>query len=446
MTLPAPGDSPGKAAMRKAGIAVAICLSALLALLPAQASAAQDQSDSPSPETLWKEYPLAPTAEPSARPEATTTSVADSRASPKPVAASSDGGAPVIVLVLLGLIGAGGTLTLVSLSRRREREADAAPTPPPPVAVTVPVGDAAPALWHGRSGRFSRAVTRTTATIAATQERGGGDSPAAGDPHQPRAGEGARDEPPRRTGAPAPAEGRPSPVTPVATSASAGSPPDHRLAWTAEIEWRELEGESRFFVVARGAGTVVVAQSDPLEWPPSGPAAVQAVSNAADALADTLVAAGWKTLPPGQAWYAKRFAWEPGTKPADVKRAGAKSPKPIKPVAAGPKPFTAPKPATSPPARVKADARDRVPAWRRRWKLLLAVLCVQAVLAVLVALQIGGGNDGSSGGQSTPSPTTQAGEPKAKASDGTDLTIPLLLLLGVPVVILIVRHTRRTSR
>ena len=35
------------------------------------------------------------------------------------------------------------------------------------------------------------------------------------------------------------------------------------------------------------------------------------MTDAAETLAATLVAAGWKALPPGHSWYAKRFAWEP---------------------------------------------------------------------------------------------------------------------------------------
>jgi len=432
MTSPA-GNTPGKALTRNAGVALAICLSATLALLPSHASA---QDRSPSPEGLWKKYPLAPTAEPSAGPEVTATPTADTSAGRRPVAASSDDGTPVIVLVLLGLIGAGGALTVVSVRRRRESEPKAATTPPPPTAVE------APTLWHGSSGRFSRAVTRSTATIAAP-ERGGGSPRAAADPPRQQAGEssGTANDPPRPSAAAARAADRPSPVTPVAAAASTGSPPDRRLAWTAEIEWREIDDESRFYVIARGAGTVVVAQSAPLEWPPSGPAAVKAVRSAADELADMLAAAGWKTLPPGHSWYAKRFAWEPGATPAKsgctpVKPGPTPATSGSTPAKRGPKPVAAPSPATTSRAPGGAGAApDRAGGMRApRWK-LLALLCVVGVLGLVAALQLVGGSD------DPPAGATSA--PNAQASDRTDLSVPLLVLLGVPLIVVIVRQTRR---
>jgi hypothetical protein len=89
------------------------------------------------------------------------------------------------------------------------------------------------------------------------------------------------------------------------------APPDRGRAWIAEVEWSQAEGVARFRVVAADAeGTAVtIAESVPLEWPPSGPKSVQAMSRAADELEAAVLAAGWKPLPPGEAWYAKRFAW-----------------------------------------------------------------------------------------------------------------------------------------
>jgi hypothetical protein len=54
-----------------------------------------------------------------------------------------------------------------------------------------------------------------------------------------------------------------------------------------------------------------VAESPPLEWPPTGAAAVQALADAVDKLEALLLTAGWKALQPGDSWYAQRFAWEP---------------------------------------------------------------------------------------------------------------------------------------
>ena len=63
-------------------------------------------------------------------------------------------------------------------------------------------------------------------------------------------------------------------------------------------------------LAADAEGTAVtIAESVPLDWPPSGPKSVQAMSRAADELEVAMLAAGWEPLPPGEAWYAKRFAW-----------------------------------------------------------------------------------------------------------------------------------------
>ena len=84
--------------------------------------------------------------------------------------------------------------------------------------------------------------------------------------------------------------------------------------WRTEIEWCAMGGEAYFRAVARpteGSEEVVVAESARLPWPPSGAAAAPALTTAAEELENGLLAAGWRPLPPGDAWYAKRFAWEP---------------------------------------------------------------------------------------------------------------------------------------
>jgi hypothetical protein len=97
-------------------------------------------------------------------------------------------------------------------------------------------------------------------------------------------------------------------------SARLRPPPDPGRPWIAEVEWRSAGDEARFCVVARdhpsSEGTVL-AESAPLDWPPSGPDSVPALSAAAERLAATFTSAGWPSLPAGDAWYAKRFAWEP---------------------------------------------------------------------------------------------------------------------------------------
>jgi hypothetical protein len=157
-------------------------------------------------------------------------------------------------------------------------------------------------------------------------------------------------------------------------------PSDPRRAWTAEIEWRPGDRDSRFWVMATaddGSARAPVAQSAALEWPPSGPAGVQALSDAARALEEALLSAGWTPLPAGEAWYAKRFAWaarpaarqpaggapgaaraiaaQPGARPAAARaqRPAAGQPRSARPAAA--QPGTA-RPAASQPGSARPAA------------------------------------------------------------------------------------------
>jgi hypothetical protein len=92
-------------------------------------------------------------------------------------------------------------------------------------------------------------------------------------------------------------------------------PPDPSHAWTAEIEWGRLDGQAGFRACARqglGAAPVILAESPPLDWPPSGPDSVEALTRAVRTLNESLLAAGWQPLRDGGGpWYAKRFAWQP---------------------------------------------------------------------------------------------------------------------------------------
>jgi hypothetical protein len=145
----------------------------------------------------------------------------------------------------------------------------------------------------------------------------------------------------------APAQASP----PEQSPAPAALPPVKRQAWTAEVQWQQAEAGSFFCVIARsapGAGTAVVAQSEPVEWPPTSAATVQRVTAAARELETSLVAAGWRPLPPGDAWYAKRFAWQPVASAPEAEpersiedRAGPPAPgrfdrRPARPERAGP--------------------------------------------------------------------------------------------------------------
>jgi hypothetical protein len=91
------------------------------------------------------------------------------------------------------------------------------------------------------------------------------------------------------------------------------SPPSVTVPWTAEIEWSSLDGATRFRAVAvDGTGARrVLAESAPVPWPPTDAGSLAALREAATALEQGLLAAGWTPLPASGAWYAKRFGWEP---------------------------------------------------------------------------------------------------------------------------------------
>ena len=207
---PASGVAARKALTWHAGVAVTVCLLAWLALLPAQAGAAQDRSRSPTPEKLWKAYPLDPTAAPSAEPDATSSPAALAGAERQPLAAArppGDGGAPVIVLALLVLLAAGGAMTFLGSAGVASASRHAADVPRRAHAAS-----SRPALSHGGSGRFTRATARTsgaraTAVVASAQGAGGGGARAA---MTPEAGPAAN-----------PPAGDPSPV-------AAAAPRGHR--------------------------------------------------------------------------------------------------------------------------------------------------------------------------------------------------------------------------
>jgi hypothetical protein len=106
-------------------------------------------------------------------------------------------------------------------------------------------------------------------------------------------------------------------------------PPDPARKWTAEIAWRESDGESRFVVAARpGRGAkAVVLTSDPVPWPPAGPDDVASLQRVVSGLEAALLSAGWTALEPGDAWYARRFAWAPVARPAPPPRPAPASPR-----------------------------------------------------------------------------------------------------------------------
>jgi hypothetical protein len=85
--------------------------------------------------------------------------------------------------------------------------------------------------------------------------------------------------------------------------------PDAGEAWVAEIQWHAGRRAGRFRVVARHASghERVVRESAPVEWPPRETHSVDALADAVTDLEASLVREGWTPLPPGEAWYAKRF-------------------------------------------------------------------------------------------------------------------------------------------
>ena len=390
--------------------------------MPPQPAVAQDRSRSLSTEKLWKAYPLDPTPEPRAKPTAVSSpaAVAGSDRRPTGTAANrTDGGAPVALLVILALFPAGGTLTFLWTRRRRQNE---------PQAATAPVASApvVPPLWHATPLHSAGGATGTRWTNG-----------------------------PRVSRATAAREQK----DPAAASAS---PPDSHRAWTAEIEWRHTDAESRFCVIARaaqGASETAVAQSPPLEWPPTGPASVQALTDAAESLEASLVAARWKALPPGRAWYSKRFAWEPVASAAGAERAETE---PVEPTSAlestpvgasGGDRRSAFRPARSAAQRSGAQAAARgaeaeagsdlhaagvgrlrqlrrvmsvssAPVTARpvgRGKLLVATaVCVLVVAVAIAGLLL----DGSFGGGDAPPAVKPAAAPQTIAHEGLRVQVP----------------------
>jgi hypothetical protein len=106
---------------------------------------------------------------------------------------------------------------------------------------------------------------------------------------------------------------RGTPREPVARAATAaGTPPDPELAWTAEIGWSANGGRAAFLVTAERPGRApeTLAATSPVPWPPPDAGAIESVSAAVATLADDLLRAGWRELPAGETWYARRFAWD----------------------------------------------------------------------------------------------------------------------------------------
>jgi hypothetical protein len=257
-------------------IVSALFLLACLLLLSSQTTLAQDRTPTPSAQELWKQYPLDPTPTAGVKRAASSTPTgSNSSGRPRDRAPARSEGALPMALLAFGFVAVGAALGLLWVRRRR--------------AVKPRVVAAAPASRLGNS-----APTRPASDATAARSENGLPLP-------------------RAAAAPGP-NGHASPLDSDGPDAAAVVPPEPQRKWIATIGWRHTDAESRFCVFARadeGGSATVVAESDPLEWPPTGPTAVRALSSAVAKLEASLVAAGWKALPPEREWYAKRFSWEP---------------------------------------------------------------------------------------------------------------------------------------
>jgi hypothetical protein len=257
----------------------AVCLLVVVAALAAPGQAfARDADRSRTAQEVWDAYPLQSATE---RATAPAGADAGSAAPAAEMAASpSDDVERLALASVLALIAGGITTWLVAMRWPQAQlattaQAALAPAPAPaPAPDPAPARSSTPELW-----------------LHAT------DAPPA--------------EPPVRPvlASPPPASGSPGPP----------SPPEPDRAWAAEIEWQLVDGASQFRVAARpvdGADDAIALGESPLlEWPPSGPLSVQALTDGVRALESALVAAGWTPLQRGSAWYAKRFTWQPGARP-----------------------------------------------------------------------------------------------------------------------------------
>jgi hypothetical protein len=272
-----------------------VCLAAVLTFVVAGPAAARERDRSPSAEELWRTYPLhsrGPTAmpeEPAAAPAARAVAVDD-----------GDGGPPSGLFVLPIIAAAGGAAALLWL-RRRRRDAPSEDSAAPVAKPAVPaLRRTSPPLFASTAGALGAGGPRPVQATAARRS----------DPRRPDSG-------PAGAGAPAsevPEGGiaAPAAIAPAATAL----PPDPASVWVAEAAWNEADGHAWFHVVARdpdGLRESTVAESARFDWPPSEATGVQTLTAAAERLESALLAAGWTPLPPGSAWYAKRFAWEART-------------------------------------------------------------------------------------------------------------------------------------
>jgi hypothetical protein len=239
----------------------AVALIATVALAAPQTAVAAKATPTPSAGELWQSYPL----------EATPTAAASGPAQSASAGRSggSGGGNPWLVPILL----VAGTALLGTVAYGASRRTGV--------------------LARGRRPRLAMALQpRAGLTLAGS----------------PAAMAAGRQAPTQFAG--------PPPPRPQGTRRRGRSklePPDPAIGWTAEIHWHEQDGQASFQVEASAHGRppIVITESTPLKWPPSDTGSVSALSETIERLTKSLLAAGWKALPDGNAWYAKRFSWVP---------------------------------------------------------------------------------------------------------------------------------------
>jgi len=235
---------------------------------------AQQRDPTPSPRELWEAYPL--------QRENATATPTEAAAGPqssgrRASAPAQTGGGVGGTYLLLGGIGALLVIAGLAVVGRRSRAAGSTRAAPVLLAATVVTTMASDE--RQRSPRLTGLATEP------------------GDEH----------EKPAEPGKPA----------------SAVEPPDPGQPWSAEIEWQDPGTGPRFCLVARPAGggtDALIAASETLEWPPRGDAAVRQMRNEVARMEAALLSSGWSPLPPGNAWYSKRFAWAAVVEPVTTGR------------------------------------------------------------------------------------------------------------------------------
>ena len=326
---------------RRTGVAVAIWLSAWLALLPAHNAAAQE-----SRRIAVAGAPLEGLSAGSDRGARHATEAKQSFACgeqertarrPRPGRATTADAAGVRRRAARARRGRGDADVAGGRRRRRESEPAAATMP---LRVKADRGRSLQPRGTARRAASRRSATKTTARSTATHGRGdAGDrtaqarcSPMTSPAPTPRS-------PPRRSAARDPGGGASAGRSAARPRSDVGggdrmAPDRRRVALLRHRPGRRTRLRSRNRPRSIGR--------------PSGPAAVQAVTDAADELAATLVAAGWKPLPPGRRLVrqavrlgARRRRARPGSSPAGP----AATPRPSTPA----QPVTPPRPAAQVP-------------------------------------------------------------------------------------------------